>query len=138
MNTTLTSLDRTSVKAIAEDITKALESVANKYGVAIKYKGGSFTASNCTYRIEVAVKGNDGAVIDRDREAFKTHSIIFGLNPNMLDQTFVHGGDTFKITGLSPRKHKFPVLAVKLSNGKGYKFPAHTIKLLLANLTPAL
>lgn len=124
-------LTREIVREISADIMSALEPVAEKHGIKLTYKGGSFTSSNCTYRIEAAVMGADGQAETRERENFTVFAARFGLDPSDLGVKFKspHTGEIFEITGLAPRRRKFPVSAIRVSDRKGFKFPAQIIKM---------
>jgi hypothetical protein len=118
---------RSDVRTLHDDIVDALSVVAKKHDIVINYKGASFTSDKINVKLEVcAIK--DGKAFDQSREDFTRLASLYSLIPDMLDTTFVHLGKTFKITGLSPRKPKFPVLVIDVTTGKKYKFPVLTVK----------
>jgi hypothetical protein len=123
------TLDRQNVKTISEDVMDALKSVALKHGVQFSYKGGRFSSSNVTYKIEAAVVGDGGVVESSERKDFILYATSYGLKPEWLDTKFTQSGKEFTIVGLSTRKHKNPVLCKQTSNGKTYIFSAEMIKL---------
>jgi len=131
------TLDRPAVKLIADDIMEALKAVAAKHNIVFSYKGGNFTASNCTYKVEAAVVGESGAVASREYEQYKQYCNMYNLKPEWLDQTFKLAGDTFTIIGLNPRKHKNPVLCKKASNGKTYIFTPDDVRLRMQSSVDA-
>lgn len=131
----ITQIDRPTVRLISDRIMEALKTVSDELGIQFNYKGGTFSPNNCTLKIEASVRAPDGTVIDREREAFKRSAFIFGLNPEMLDKTFVSNGEEFRIVGLSPRKSKYPVIAMNTGNQKKYKFTPAAIK-NLSTLAP--
>ncbi len=125
------TLDRTTVKSIADDVMTALEAVAAKHGIKFSYKGGRFSSTNVTYKIEAATIGDGGVVVTGERDAFTKHAELFGLKSEWLDKTFNQGGHVYTIVGLSTRKHKNPVMCKQASNGKTYIFPVDLIKLYM-------
>lgn len=122
------TLDRSSIREISVDMLKELEGVAAKHGVKFTYKGSSYNSKNCVFKIEAAIVGDDGVVCNQEREALKQYASLFNLSPTILDKTFISLGETFVVTGLSPRKSKFPVLATRIRDKKSFKFPADTIR----------
>jgi len=125
------TFDRTNLRNLTTDISEALKTVATKYGISLTYKGARFSPSNATIKLEAAVIGASGVAESRERKDFTTYASMYNLNPAWLDKLFVHGGESFKITGLSTRKRKNPVLCVSQRNNKTYIFPADTVKVLM-------
>ena len=125
------SLNRANVKAISDDIMEALKAVSLKYGVKFSYKGGSFSPSNATYRIEAAIVGNDGVAETRERKDYQIYCYQYGLKPEWLDKSFNHISDKYTIVGLSTRKSKNPVLCRNERSGKTFIFPDAMVALLM-------
>jgi hypothetical protein len=125
------TLERSSVRALSEDIMEALKTVADKHGIHFASKGARFTPSNCTFKIEASVIGDNGVVESQERKDFVQYAFMYKLKPEWLDKTFVHGTDTFTITGLSTRKSKNPVLCRNERNQKTYIFPANTVAVMM-------
>jgi len=126
------TINREACKILRDVMNEALQEVAEKMGVKIEVGNASFTSSNITFKVSVATTNDDGTVNSKEAEAFKTYAFRWGLSPDDLNKTFVSGGKTYKITGASPRASRFPILAERVPDGKGFKFPADTVKRLLA------
>ncbi len=101
--------------------------------VNITVGGASYSESNATFKVEVALVGTDGEVKSKTAEDFKTFAVLFGLDPDVLGKTFKNGGHTFKICGLKGRSVKYPVLAER-EDGKKFKFGADFIKLVSSQI----
>jgi len=129
------TLDRNTVKTISEDIMEALKAVSLKHGVQFSYKGGTFSTTSAKLRIEAAVVGDGGVVITSERRDFPVYAKMFGLQPEWLDKTFVHGNASYTITGLSTRKRTNPVNCRNERTGKTYVFPANTVAALMNSQT---
>ena len=125
------TLTKITVGAIGQDISQALESVAKKYGIQLSYKGCRYSPTAATFKIEGAVFGDAGVAETRERQDWKRFSKTYGLEPEWLGETFVSDTGKYEITGLSTRKHKYPVLATNIRNGKRYKFPATMVRILM-------
>ena len=126
----MTHIDRHVLKLIASDIETALQDVSKKYHVDIKYKGGSFTPTNATLKLEINPISDTGETVTSEASDFKLYAPMFGLNPDDLGKSFVSNFQTYTIIGLKKKSHTYPVLC-KRSDGKLFKYPATTVKMLL-------
>ena len=125
------TLERSTVRDLSADIQAALQAVALKHGITFTPKGCTFSSTSATFRIEAAVIGDGGVAETRERTDFPRYAGLFGLKPEWLDKSFVHGANTFTIIGIATRKSKQPVLAKQQGNGKTYVFPANTVATLM-------
>ena len=120
--------DKPTCLILGAAISDALQTVANEFGVSIKRKGGSYSSTNLTIKLEAAVIGVNGVVLSKEVENFQRYCKSYNLEPTDLGETVYIDGIRYKISGLSPRSRKFPVLAKSLKNGKTYKFPERTVR----------
>ncbi len=123
-------MNRTKCKKLAKEIEAALQPLAAKHGLQIVAKGGKFDDTTYTAKIECSELNGDVAQTP-ERAAFTTQAQTFGLKPELLDTTFEHRGQVFKIVGLRPNAPRYPVVAMRMSDGKRYKFAADAVALLL-------
>ena len=129
----ITQFDRTSIPALREAILKALEPVAAEFGLSLAIVKGS-TFHDTFYRpvIEFAVKGEGGVVLTREAEVFRVNAYQFpGLQATDLGQSFINKGQTYTITGMTPRSNRRPI-QTKGPDGKTYFFAADDVVRLLA------
>jgi hypothetical protein len=138
-------IDRKFLKALKADAEHALASVATKYGVHISYKGGSFAldGGNATVKFEiVAPDAVTGKVVSMDAQGFAKNAVKYGLHPDDLGKEFTSRGHTYMITGLKTSRPKFPISASRVTDGKGFKFPADLVLRALgrqvSGLTPSI
>jgi len=115
----------------------ALDTVAAELGYQIQVGNASFSGSQCTFKVECAVVGEDGMAQTREATDFKARAALYGLSPDDLGKVFTNGGERFRVTGLKPKSRKYPIVAVRVKDDKGYKFPADMVKLALAAVTGA-
>ena len=127
MSKAISSLDRSSVRMIADDIEIALAKVAKRYGVKIEVGNSSFSSTNCTTKINISTVAKNGTVMTKEATDFNHYAHSFGIKGYMLGDTFEFRYETYKITGLKPRSRKYPLLAENVNTGKVYKFPASVI-----------
>jgi hypothetical protein len=55
----------------------------------------------------------------------------YGLAPSDFGREFTAGGERFRITGIDPKRPKYPVSAERLPDRRGFKFTAENIAMLL-------
>lgn len=115
------TLNRSIVRELSEAFLKALQPLESTYGIKINYRGGRFTESNVTFKIEAAVVGISGEILNKEREDFKICARQFNLNAEWLDQEFSWCGNTYKIDGLKTRCWKSPVLVTRIRDNKKFK-----------------
>jgi hypothetical protein len=123
-------IDRAFLKAFTKDALKALDAVAATYGITAAYKGGSYdrNGANATLKFELAAPNAAGVVETREAQDFKSLAHVFGLRPEDLGSKFNVRGTTYQITGLKSRRRKYPISAIRVSDGKAFKFPEATVK----------
>ena len=131
-------MKRETAKLIGEKIEAALQSVGEELGVQIRARGGSFAATACQIKLEVSEISEEGVAKTPERAAFVEQAMYYGLSPLDLDQEFKgQDGTVYRIIGLSPRKRKYPIVALRVSDGKLYKFGSQTVVRMLAEARAA-
>ena len=125
----ITRFDKATCKEVAKAAELALQEVAKTYGVSLAYKGGSFSPNNFTMKFETSVVGEGGIVLSKEATDFKSYCQMYNLEPTDLGKVFTSDdGTQYKITGITPRGGKYPILAESLSNGKTYKLPERMVQ----------
>ena len=124
-------INRTTVKMLRSEIQDALVSLGEKHGLEFNVGGASFSSNNVRFKVDANVIGDDGEAFSQEAEDFGSLASMYGFEPEDLGKEFSYGGETYKITGLKPRRRKYPVSAEGIRNGKGYKFPADMVKAAL-------
>lgn len=119
-------MDRAEARRIATAIEKAVQPVALAYGLQIKVKGGRFSTTTYTAKVECS-ELQDGVAQTGQRVDFLAMCDAYGLESEHLDTAFQVRGETYRITGLAPSRRRYPVIAERMSDGKAYKFAADTV-----------
>jgi len=127
MTKQITQFNRVIIKEVAEDMKGAISSVAKKYGLVINYKGGRFSNISATVRFELNTVGTNGEVHSEATETFKRMAISYGFKESDLGANFQFQNELYTITGLTPRRHKFPISAKRVKDGKAFKFPINSV-----------
>lgn len=120
------TIDREACRTISADVSAALQAVADRHGLSLTVGGGSFSSTEFKPKVEFQVKTEGGVPATFAREAK-----MFGLPDGCFGKEFVAGGTAYRITGIEVRRHKMPVSAVRVSDGKGFKFPADRVAFAL-------
>lgn len=127
---TATKIDRATLRLISAEAEKALQAVAEKFGVTITpgrsvYSNGDTGALK--FDMVIRKETTDGRVLDIRAVDFQRYAAEFGFEASDLDREFKSNGKTYRIVGLKPNSPRFPVLAQDVSTNKTYKFPAETV-----------
>lgn len=121
-------IDRDMVKLIRDRLQDALEPVAKGMKLSVEVGHASFTNNNVSFKVVLAVVGQNGESITPEAESFSRMAELYGIDPDALHKDFEYGGKTYKIMGLAPRRSRFPVVADRQPDGKGFKFPIDVVK----------
>ncbi len=118
------------LRAMRDDITKALEPVAQKYGLSSLVAGGaSYSPDGSTFTYKINGVGDAQAEEVKNDAQNKVYAKMLGLPEDAVGRTFTSRGETFKITRIDINKPKYPIIATNLGNNKSYKFPTDMVKL---------
>lgn len=123
-------MSKAAAKDLGAAIEDALADLAEEHGLKIEMKGGRYDPQVGTYEPKITLS-IDGA---EERE-FGLVSSAFGLKPGDYGARFDYNGSTFRLTGLSTRRPKYPVIATKLADQKRYKLPEGALDALRASRT---
>lgn len=124
-------IDKAACRQISSEALTALQTVADAHGLTVAYEGGRFDPNVGTYTPKFTFSLAGAAQASWDRSCR-----LIGLLPEDFEQVVTVNGSQFKLTSINLRASKFPVEAVKVSDGKGYKFPERVIVSALGR-TPA-
>lgn len=112
---------------------KACSEVAAKHGLAVEGLGirAMNLRLNFDFSVRVAVPLPDGSILDPERVLFEALAEEFGLRPDDFGREFSTGRERFRLAGIDPSRPKYPISAVRIPDGKGFKFTAENVALLL-------
>jgi hypothetical protein len=112
---------------------QACRDVAARHGMAVDGKEISGIDLRWGFDVgfRVSIPLPDGTTLDPDQLRFEAFAEAFGLTPADYGRQFSTGRDTFRITGIDPRRPKYPISAERIPDGQGFKFTADQVTLLL-------
>lgn len=120
---------------LRRDLLKACQGVVATHGLTIE--GGELNDIDLRHGFEigfrVGIPMEDGALYSPDKAIFAVLAEHFGLEPSDHGRTFKTRGETFRITALNPNRPKYPISVERVTDGRGFKFPAEDVVLYLQN-----
>lgn len=115
------------------EMLKACQDVAARHGLVVEPQ--DITGMDLRWGFDaafrVSIPLSDGTALDPNRLLFETLAEAFGLSPDDYGRQFSTGRERFRITGIDPRRPKYPVSAERIPDGQGFKFTPDQIALLL-------
>lgn len=120
-------------KTIEAEMLKACAEVAAKHGLAAEGLGiqGMDLRWHFEFGVRVSIPLPDGSTLDPEQMLFEALAEEFGLSPDDFGREFSTGLERFRVAGIDPRRPKYPISATRIPDGKGYKFTAENVALLL-------
>lgn len=116
----ITTFDKSTCKTLAPDVVAALEAFAAARGLDVDYRGGAFTATEFTCKVQFKIKSTaDGKTAEE--ADFARHCGIFGLKPEHYGQTFLTATGAYVLCGFALGASKMPIIG-RRADGKRFKF----------------
>lgn len=120
---------------LQREMLKACQDVAARHGLVVEAQDITGVdlrwGFDATFRVSIPLP--DGSALDPERLRFEVLAAAFGLSPGDYGRQFSTGRELFRITGLDPRRPKYPVSAERIPDGQGFKFTSDQVALLLQN-----
>ena len=115
------------------EMLQACRDVASRNGLAVDDKGLSGVDLRLGFdlTVRVSIPLPDGSTLDLEQLRFEALADAFGLSASDYGRTFSTGRESFRITGLDPRRPKYPVSAERVPDRQGFKFTAEQVALRL-------
>jgi hypothetical protein len=118
---------------LPHEMLKAYQEVAARHGLVVE--GQDITGLDLRWGFDAAFRVSiplpDGTALDPERLRFEALVEAFGLSPADYGRQFSTGRERFKITGIDPRRPKYPVSGERIPDGQGFKFTSDQVALLL-------
>ncbi|MFC3530475.1 hypothetical protein ACFOMH_20115 [Paracoccus mangrovi] len=118
---------------LQQDMLKACQDVAARHGLVVEAKdiAGIDLRWGFDLAFRVSIPMADGTALDPERLRFEALAEAYGLSPADFGRLFSTGRESFRITGIDPRRPKYPVSAVRIPDGQGFKFTVDQVALQL-------
>lgn len=131
-------LNRAKMKEIREQVNAALIEVGLKLGVNLSLGTGSFGDTEGHFKLKILSLVAGGVVENPERKSWSVFCKQYGLHVDDLDKVFVVNGTQYRIEGVKPSRSKFPISAKRVSDGRGFKFPAESVLIGLRRELPVV
>ena len=120
--------DRATCRLIGEQAVSELQEWATKHGITVRKAGGRWSPDEYNMKLTFNVKNAQGEVQTNAMRDFKQLAPMYGLKESDFHETFSSRGTTYRIMGLKARAYKYPIQVERVSDKKGFKFPAEIVK----------
>ena len=128
-----TNLTPALCQRLQREMLKACKEVASRHGLAVE--ANEITGMDFRWGFDlgfrVSIPLPDGTVLDPERIRFEALAEAFGLSADDYGRQFTTGRDTFRITGIDPRRPKYPISAQRVPDGQNFKFTADQVAMLI-------
>lgn len=118
---------------LQQEMLRACQDVAARHGLVVEAK--EITGVDLRWGFDaafhVSIPMVDGTALDPERLRFEVLAKAFGLSPSDFGRQFCTGRESFRITGIAPRRPKYAVSAERIPDGQGFKFTVDQVALLL-------
>jgi hypothetical protein len=118
---------------------EACRKIAADHGLVIENTGWRPRTDGLAFetRFRVSVPGREGEDRKREKEIFAALAEECGLKATDFEREFSAEGERYRITGIDPRRAKYPISAERLSDGRPVKLPLdEVVKLLNGEAKP--
>ena len=129
-------LDQLTVQCIRQRLNVALNQISENLSIMIELGSCNVRTSSCRFQLNLTLLDSKGNPIQEEIEAFKHNAVLFGFEDADLGKEFNVKGQTYTISGFSPKSQKAPVLA-KSSDGKSSKFSCRVVLEALGRKIPS-
>jgi hypothetical protein len=118
---------------LKRDMMKACLAVAETHGLTVE--GGDLAdidlRNSFGISFRIGIPTEDGTIYSPDKAMFEVLAPHFGLEPSDYRRTFRSQKDLFRIMSINPNRPKYPISAERVSDGRGFKFPAENVVMYL-------
>jgi hypothetical protein len=99
--------------------------IAADHGLVIENTGWRPRTDGLAFetRFRVSVPGREGEERKRNKEIFTVAAEHIGLKATDFEREFSVEGDRYRITGIDPRRPKYPIDVERVSDRRSFKFP---------------
>ena len=120
MMNNITQFTKSNIKQLREEIDKAVQGVAEKYGITIKSGNSTFSTNEVSMKVKLNILNDSGSAITNEAENWDVYKDMTECAHLAVGDTISIGGNPYTLTGYNIRARKQPV-QFKNSSGQAYK-----------------
>ena len=128
-NTKITALSTQVARELSNELELVIQKYVREYGLGVKAMGGKLGNKDVTLKFKIYVTNADGEDAGKE-DQFKDLADRYGLTCQYGDK-FTVRDTTLKVTGISPKRRKYPVDLLNVSTGKTMKAPIDYVNLMI-------
>ena len=123
--------------AACEDIQarmlEACRKVAADHGLVVESAGWHGMDAGLAFEpaFRVSIPASDGTAFNLEKDRFEFLAEHYGLQPSDFDREFRTGSERFRITGIDPKRPRYPISAERIPDRRGFKFTVENVTMLL-------
>jgi hypothetical protein len=125
-------------EGIQAQMVEACQKIAADHGLVVEGAGWRSLDSGFAFEpvFRVTIPASDGTAFNLEKDMFGYLAARYGLTPSDFGREFTAGGERFRVTGIDPRRPKYPISAERIPDRRGFKFTAENVAMLLKARTP--
>lgn len=81
--------------------------------------------------LRVSIPTFDGTAFNLENDRFEFLAEHYRLAPSNFGREFRTGSERFRITGIDPKRLRYPISAERIPDRRGFKFAAENVAMLL-------
>lgn len=118
---------------LQKEMLAACQKVADAYGLSVVDGGlqDMNLRAGFGFGVRVGIPLSDGTIFEPDKAMFELMAESYGLTPDDFGREFSTGNETFRITGIEPRRPKYPIKAERVADRQGFKFSPENVAMFL-------
>ncbi|CAG1008468.1 hypothetical protein RHIZO_03502 [Rhizobiaceae bacterium] len=129
----VTRLTPAACEEIQTHMLEACHKVAADHGLVVESAGwrGMDTSFAFEPVFRVSVPDSDGTAFNLEQDRFEFLAEHYGLQPCDFGREFRTGSERFRITGIDPKRPRYPISAERIPDRRGFKFAAEQVAMIL-------
>jgi hypothetical protein len=128
--------NRAGHRMLSAEISSELVALGKRHGLDLSVGGGSIGGESLTIKV-VATSTDKTAVEAAAKRKIDFEGRFLGLTGEDYGTVFTTGRDSYRFTGVSGGRPKYPISAERVYDGKGFKFPRYVAQQIIAARKPA-
>lgn len=129
----VTRLTPTACETIQSRMLEACQKVAADHGLVVESAGWRGMETGFAFEpvFRVSIPASDGTAFNLDKDRFEFLAEHYGLQPSDFGREFRTGSERFRITGIDPKRPRYPISAERIPDRRGFKFTAENVAMFL-------
>lgn len=129
----ITRLTPATCEEIQTSMLEACQKIAADHGLVVESAGWRGMETGFAFEpvFRVSVPASDGTTFNLDKDRFEFLAEHYGLQPSDFGREFRTGSERFRITGIDPKRPRYPISVERISDRRGFKFAAENVVMFL-------